>query len=53
MKSLMKKNRKGAALLEYLMLVMLIAMVVVAAVRTFGVNLDAHWDGVNAEVTTW
>jgi Flp pilus assembly pilin Flp len=48
-----KKNRKGAALIEYLMLVMLIALACVVTVRALGVTVDTKYGEVNTEVSSW
>jgi pilus assembly protein Flp/PilA len=44
------KNDEGAALVEYGMLVGLIAVVAVGAVGTLGVTISGYFDSINASL---
>ena len=48
----LKDDERGAAAVEYALLVGLIAIAVVAAVATFGDKLEKLWDGISFDSTT-
>lgn len=47
------RDEEGAGLVEYGMLVALIAVVVGVAVTLFGSNLSTGWNTLAGNVTTW
>jgi len=49
----MSRDEEGAGLVEYGMLVALIAVVVGAAVTLFGNNLSGGWNTLATSVNTW
>ena len=48
----MLTNNKGQGLIEYALILVLIAMVVFAALQLFGVNLNNTYVTINSGVTT-
>ncbi len=50
MKSVEKKSEKGASLVEYALLVALIAVVAIAAVRILGTNASAQFSTIAAQI---
>ena len=50
--SLMLTNNKGQGLVEYALILMLIAIVVFAALRFLGVELEGTYDTINSSVNS-
>ncbi len=50
MKSIEKKSERGASLVEYALLVALIAVVAIAAVRILGQSVSSQFSTVNAQI---
>ena len=50
--ALLVKNNKGQGLVEYALILMLIAMVVIVALRLFGVKLNNTYEDINSGVTS-
>jgi pilus assembly protein Flp/PilA len=46
-----KKSEKGASLVEYALLVALIAVISIVAIRTLGNTVSAQFSSVNAQIT--
>jgi pilus assembly protein Flp/PilA len=46
------KNNKGQGLVEYALILMLIAMVVIVALQLFGVKLNNTYENINSGVTS-
>ena len=47
-----KKSEKGASLVEYALLVALIAVISIVAIRTLGNTVSAQFSKVNQEIST-
>ena len=45
------KNERGASLVEYALLVALIAVAAIAGIRTLGQNVSTSFSTVNSEIT--
>ena len=45
-------NNKGQGLVEYALILMLIAIVVIVALQTFGVKLNNTYENINSGVTS-
>lgn len=50
--SLMLANNKGQGLVEYALILMLIAIVVIFALQMFGVKLNNTYENINSGVTS-
>lgn len=47
-----RRGDKGANLLEYSMLICLIALIAIAAIRSFGISVSGQWSYVSDQVGT-
>jgi Flp pilus assembly pilin Flp len=47
------RGERGASLVEYVLLVMLIAVVVLTAVKAVGSTTSSRWSNTNSHVQTW
>jgi Flp pilus assembly pilin Flp len=47
------RSQRGASLVEYVLLVMLIAVIVLTAVKAVGVTTSGKWSSTTSEVQTW
>ena len=50
MKSIEKKSERGASLVEYALLVALIAVIAIAAVRILGTNVSQQFSTIAAQI---
>jgi pilus assembly protein Flp/PilA len=50
MKKISRNSQRGASLVEYALLVALIAVVAIAAVRTLGTTVSAQFATINAQM---
>lgn len=48
-----ERSERGASLVEYVLLVMLIAVIVLTAVKAVGSTTSTKWSNTTSEVGTW
>lgn len=48
-----RRDERGASLVEYVLLVMLIAVVVLTAVKAVGSTTSSRWSNTTSQVQTW